>query len=130
MSLECPALSGANKVVNKHELSWIGFAKMFENKESGQEFTGLKFNGVTDDSRLSHIRDQNQFIHHYARLICNGDWDSDIITREPKISSQRTHADSVREKETAGKKETAGRKEDLTPSHKQLFNSHQQMSDI
>ena len=94
-------------------------AKIFENKESGPKLTG-----VTNDSRLSHIRDRNQSIHHYARLICNGDWDSDVIAREPKISSQRTHADSAREKETAGKKE------DPTPSHTQIFSSHQLMSDI
>ena len=73
-------------------------AKILENKEPGQKFTReQKFSGVTDDSRLTLIRDQNHFIP--------SDWTSVINNRDPKISFQRTVADSARKKETVRKKD-------------------------
>ena len=75
-----------------------GCAKILENKEPGQKFTReQKFSGVTDDSRLTLIRDQNHFTP--------SDWTSVINNRDPKISFQRTVADSARKKETVRKKD-------------------------
>ena len=69
-----------------------GCAKIFEDKEAGLEITRMqKCNGVTDDSRLTQIRDRNDF-----NL---SDWNSRINHRDPKIPFQRTLADSARKKD-------------------------------
>ena len=84
-------------------MEWTCFnslrAKIFEDREAGLEITRMqKFNGVTDNSRLTQIRDRNAFNH--------SDWKSRINQRDLKIPFQRTHTDSAREKKS--KKETDG----------------------